>query len=130
MITFNAKSMPKALVAGTPLPHEGHLAVEDIEHLKSLGYDVVDLRTTFGTRQVELLMQAFLLGTVPIDGRAKIVAEARKVWADVSKEEAEAALDSSDDAVDAVALLTGVATEAPKVVSRKRRRGRPPGVDR
>lgn len=128
MISFNAKSMPKAMVAMTPLPHEGGLSEEEIAHLKALGYDVIDIRTTFGTRQVELLMQAFLLGTVPIDGRARIVAEARKVWADISKEEAEAALEGVDEAVDAVALLTGVATEAPKVV--RRRRGRPPGKDR
>lgn len=122
--------MPKALVAGSPLPHEGSLSEDEIKHLKSLGYDVVDIRTTFGTRQVELLMQAFLLGTVPIDARAKIVAEARKVWADISKEEAEAALEVADTEVDAVALLTEVQLGPVPSVPGKRRRGKPPGKDR
>lgn len=129
MAIFNPQTMPRAFTSGTPLPHEGHLTSDEISHLQKLGYDVIDIRQTFGTRQVELLMQAFLLGTVPVDARFKVVAEARKVWADVSKEEAEAALESTDEVVDAVSLLTAAVDGTTKVVA-KRRRGRPPGRDR
>lgn len=127
---FDAKTMPPAKVSGSPIPHEGSINSEDAAFLKKQGYDVVDVRSTTGPRQIELLFQAFLLGTVEYDSKRMSAAEQiRLYWGKTSKDDAEKALTEVKEAPDAMALLAnlGVKEQAGIPLPPHKKRGRPKG---
>ena len=124
-MAFDWKSMPPALVPGSPLGHEG-LPSEAVEHLRGLGYEPQDVRTAIGPRQLELWLQGMVLGTVEADpAKFKVLEAARKHYSKTSKEATEAGLRDLGGKVDVVSLLLNKGpqgNEAPRA-----RRGRPPG---
>lgn len=127
---FDAKTMPKARVSGSPIPHEGSILPEDAAYLAKLGYEVIDIRTTTGPRQVELLFQAVMLQTIDYNAQRMAAAEQIRIyWGKTTKDEVEKGMTEVKEAPNAMKLLEHIGTqqkqEMPLVIPKKR--GRPKG---
>lgn len=127
---FDAKTMPKARVPGSPIPHEGSILPEDAALLTKLGYEVIDIRTTTGPRQVELLFQAVMLQTIPYDKERMAAAEQIRIyWGKTTKDDVEKGMTEVKEAPNALQLLHTLGTQReqnlPVVIPKKR--GRPKG---
>lgn len=113
---------------GLPLGHEGSISAEDVEHLRSLGYDPVDTRTVHGPRAVELILEGMVRGTIAFDrSRFGALESMRKLYADTTKEAKEAELEDKGDKPDALAVLKADVEQIARQKTKQRHRGKPPG---
>ena len=122
------EKFPPPKVAGTPLGHDDDLGKEEIEHLRSLGYDIGHFKSFTGPRLIEAYLEGSVKGLIEFsEKKFKALEAARKHFSKTSKEQAEAGLKDRGEKVDIVRLLMGGEAEVDVGVAPTRRRGRPPG---
>lgn len=124
------KNFPPPLVKGTAIGFDDSVTPDEVEHLRSLGYDALHYLQATGPRLLEVYLEGSIKGLIEFD-KAKFAAleSMRKYFNNTSKEEVEAGLEESApvDAIGALAMIGTQRTDVGVEPTFTKKRGRPPG---